>query len=324
MRMLIRNVWWKHFPVLLSAMAIFLISTPYVQSSDEHAVQAPLAARSILLDGCFAGNRIVAVGERGHVLLSDDQGVSWRQASQVPSQATLTGVYFQNENLGFAVGHDAVILKTEDKGESWKLVYSAPEEERPFLDVLFLDINTGFAVGAYGFFLTTHNSGKTWTSEYISEDDYHFNQIAQSSGGTLFIAGESGKIYVSKDKGDNWQDVVSPYSGSFFGVLPLRDGPSLFFGLRGSLFRYREQDNFWDQVSSPIKVLLNDGHEMANGNIVVVGMAGTILISKDKGKSFIYKPQSNRLSISAVIQARDGALILIGEYGARRFDWKIP
>lgn len=34
----------------------------------------PLAGRSSLLDITRAGSRLVAVGERGHVLLSDDQG----------------------------------------------------------------------------------------------------------------------------------------------------------------------------------------------------------------------------------------------------------
>ena len=42
----------------------------------------PLAAGSLLLDLAAAGSRLVAVGERGHVLLSDDQGVTWRAGEE--------------------------------------------------------------------------------------------------------------------------------------------------------------------------------------------------------------------------------------------------
>ncbi|MCP4657928.1 MAG: hypothetical protein GY856_21175, partial [bacterium] len=79
----------------------------------EHSVPAPLAWRSLLLDGVAVGGLMVAVGERGHVLLSTDQGTKWHQA-EVPTRATLTGVYFHDERNGWAVGHDAVILRTRD------------------------------------------------------------------------------------------------------------------------------------------------------------------------------------------------------------------
>src|ERR1044071_614770 len=54
----------------------------------------PLASSSLLLDLSMAGSRMVAVGERGHVLLSDDQGATWRQAKSVPTRAMLTAVFF--------------------------------------------------------------------------------------------------------------------------------------------------------------------------------------------------------------------------------------
>ncbi|MBN3816731.1 sialidase, partial [Paraburkholderia sp. Se-20369] len=54
-----------------------------------------------------AGARIVAVGERGVILLSDDDGKHWRPASVTPDQpSTLTQVRFVTPSLGIAVGHD--------------------------------------------------------------------------------------------------------------------------------------------------------------------------------------------------------------------------
>ena len=66
----------------------------------EHATPSPRAARSLLLDVARAGDRIVAVGEWGYVVLSDDGGVTWRQAREVPTRVTLTGVYFVDARRG--------------------------------------------------------------------------------------------------------------------------------------------------------------------------------------------------------------------------------
>ena len=65
-----------------------------------------------------AGKRIVSVGERGVILLSDDDGKSWRQA-KVPVSTTLTRVMFPEEKTGWAVGHYGVVLKSVDGGETW-------------------------------------------------------------------------------------------------------------------------------------------------------------------------------------------------------------
>ena len=112
----------------------------------------------LLIDAAQVDGLTVAVGTRGIVLLSEDNGESWRQVS-VPTRSMLTGVYFADRQHGWAVGHDAVILRTRDGGESWQRVYHDPEQERPFLDVWFRDANEGFVVGSYGMLLHTVDGG---------------------------------------------------------------------------------------------------------------------------------------------------------------------
>ena len=77
----------------------------------EYAVASDMASEALLLDVASAGSRLVAVGEFGHVLLSDDKGTSWRQAASVPTRNTLVGVTFLDNQTGYAVGHAATILK---------------------------------------------------------------------------------------------------------------------------------------------------------------------------------------------------------------------
>ena len=121
----------------------------------------PLAARSLLLDAATAGDRILAVGERGHVLISDDHGQSWIQA-KVPTRSTLTAVAAADRQHAWAVGHDGVILHSADGGLSWGCQRFAPEDDRPLLDVWFADRERGLAIGAFGTVLATADGGDSW------------------------------------------------------------------------------------------------------------------------------------------------------------------
>ena len=142
---------------------------------------------TLTLDAFAVDGAYVAVGERGHILISTDGGETWQQ-QQVPTRTALTGVYFHDRNLGWVVGHDSAILRTTDGGTTWELVNWAPEDEAPFFDVWFSDADNGVVIGAYGSYYETTDGGTTWSSRWISEDDWHLHKIARSEGGRLYIA----------------------------------------------------------------------------------------------------------------------------------------
>ena len=79
------------------------------------------AAASLQLSVTRAGKRLVSVGERGLVLLSDDDGRSWRQARSVPVSVALTQVRFVSDTLGWAVGHSGVVLQLGASRVAWQL-----------------------------------------------------------------------------------------------------------------------------------------------------------------------------------------------------------
>ena len=62
-----------------------------------------------------------------------------------------------------------MILKSENEGKKWTKVFSAPDDQKPLMDVLFIDANRGFAVGAYGSFYETADAGKTWKARKLLE-----------------------------------------------------------------------------------------------------------------------------------------------------------
>jgi photosystem II stability/assembly factor-like uncharacterized protein len=286
------------------------------QDVPEHAVHAPLAARSLLLDAAAVDGMLVVVGERGHILRSTDQGSTWEQA-EVPTRANLTGVYFHDASVGWAVGHDGVILKTVDGGLTWERQRWAPEEENPLLEVWFSSADKGFAIGAYGTFLVTDDGGATWTFEPIGDADWHLHQLRPSTGGRLYMAAEAGFAYRSDDGGVTWTELPSPYEGSFFGVLPLEDDAVLLFGLRGHLFRSSDAGETWTEVETPTVAMLTDGTVLDDGRILITGLGGTVLVSADGGHSFSIVEQPSRRGIQAVVQASPDSLLLVGEFGTR-------
>lgn len=310
--------------VILFACVALLNSLPHVAlagqaqpSKPEYSVIAPLAPRSLLLDGASLDRRVVVAGGRGHILITEAPFQSWQQI-RVPTRATLTGVFFYDRTLGWAVGHDQVILRTSDSGQSWQRVYCRPHEYRPLLDVWFQDTKNGFAIGAYGLFLETSDGGNTWAARQISEDDFHLNHITSSATGRLYMAAEAGTIYRSDDAGKTWTSLPSPYDGSFFGTLPLHDDTLLLFGLRGHLFRSEDAGKTWVEVETATEAMLTSGLVLDDGTIIIAGLAGTVLVSRDGGQSFTLHQQSDRQGIAALVQAADGSVILIGEFGVKK------
>ncbi len=311
----------------LATVVLLLALLAPAAARAEEAVKAPLAAESLLLDGAAAGARLVVVGERGHILVSTDDGASWIQA-EVPTRVLLTAVHMHDDRTGWAVGHDAVILRTGDGGETWSEVYRAPEEELPLLDVWFRDERTGFAVGAYGYFLATGDGGETWTPRAVSVDDFHLNAlIPVAADGTgaqpspsrrLFIAAEAGVVYRSDDDGTTWRELPSPYAGSWFGGLALDENRVLLTGLRGHLFRSEDGGETWTQLETGTHALLTGAVRLPSGTIVVTGLEGSVLTSRDEGRSVSTARLPLREGISAALPLADGGVLLIGEFGVRR------
>ncbi|MEL7558588.1 WD40/YVTN/BNR-like repeat-containing protein [Stutzerimonas chloritidismutans] len=315
---------------LCSVLSILFLAAPaQAQNPAEpgvrYAIESQKAATSLLLDIAHAGKRLVAAGDRGHILYSDDGGATWTQA-KVPTRQLLTAVYFADEQHGWAVGHDALILGTTDGGQTWTQQYENREGEVPLLDVWFENAQHGFATGAYGVLLETTDGGKNWedvADRLDNEDGFHLNAIAEIPGSGLFIVGEMGGMFRSADMGETWERVESPYQGSFFGVVGGGEpGVVVVFGLRGNLFRSTDFGDSWQAIEllddgDTVESGLADGNRLADGRIVVVGHGGTVLSSEDNGKSFTLFSRPDRRSLSGVVSNPDGNLILVGQSGVR-------
>ncbi len=299
----------------LSAWLSIAANAAPVQPQPRPATMARLAAQSMLLDAAVAGKRVVAVGERGHILVSDDNGTLWHQVP-VPTQATLTAVYFVDAQHGWVVGHDATILHSNDGGDNWVLQHQAPQDQQPLLDIWFKNKNDGYAFGAYGLYLVTHDGGQSWSAKTInSEEDFHFNSVISTTDGQLYIAGEAGSLYRSPDPAQGWSKLKSPYKGSFFGILALEDNSLIIFGLRGKIYRSTDQGDTWTEIQSRTEASLMGGTVLKDGRVFIVGLGGVILESTDAGQSFTLHTRADRIGLSTILQTPRKNLLVFGEMG---------
>ena len=305
---------------ILWMATLALLAVAVAGTAEEQAIQSRLATKTLLVDATRADGRLVAVGEWGHVLLSDDGGGSWRQARSVPTRITLTDVIFVDPQKGWAVGHDAVVMHTRDGGESWELQHQAPEEELPLLSVWFDETGHGLAAGAFGTLLETRDGGETWRRRPLTsnpDDDKHLNAIFAGPGDSLFIAAESGSIYRSLDDGATWEHLELPYRGSFWGGLRLADGAFLVFGMRGHVFRSDDLGESWQELASGTDQSLQSATIRDDGTVVIVGLGGAVLSSGDGGRTFSAAIEPDRRGIAAAAEGSGGRLLLFGEMGVK-------
>jgi photosystem II stability/assembly factor-like uncharacterized protein len=323
----------------------------FVDPLDTPAQMSPLAAGSLLQGVARAGNWLVAVGQRGHILVSTDGGVTWKQ-SQVPVSSDLTAVFFASDRKGWAVGHDGVILNTLDGGVTWtlqldgmraneRLVESLQHEvkpgpdaaerarlldeakrykelgaDKPFLDVWFADENKGFAVGAYNLIFHTTDGGKNWEPWFDrTENPKLFNLYAiHPAAGGLYIAGEGGLVLKLEPDAQRFRALPVAYKGSFFGVVGSKS-TVLVFGLRGNAFRSDDGGKTWVKVDVGLPASIVGGTTTGDGALLLGDQGGRVVVSQDGGLSFKPAPLKNPMPLAGLADAGNGRLALVGPRG---------
>jgi photosystem II stability/assembly factor-like uncharacterized protein len=327
------------FAALVLALPAVLRAAPVGDALQRPALAVKAPQRTVLLSAALAGARIVAVGERGVIALSDDGGAGWRQAP-CPVNVTLTMVRFADERHGIAVGHGGTVLATDDGGASWtlrldgrraaQLVLAAagtPEARReaerlvadgpdkPFLDVQLWDAQRLLVVGAYGLALHSADGGRSWASwsaRLPNPKALHW-YVARRQGAVLLLAGEQGLLARSDDDGQTFRALASPYKGSWFTADLAADGGIVLAGLRGNVWRSADGGEAWHRVNSPDPASLT---AMARGN------DGALLLASQSGRVLrLHGDALQPLDLppvplpAALLPLRDGTLLALGMTG---------
>jgi photosystem II stability/assembly factor-like uncharacterized protein len=205
---------------------------------------------------------LVAVGNNGVILRSDDWGERWeRSAFRFRAQES------SNASDGGAEAGGAMPRHEAGAGS---------------LTELWGDPASGelWASGRFGMVATSADRGRTWrTIETGSTTDLY--AIWSDGRGTVVAAGREGTVLKSTDRGAHF----APRStGSSSTLLSVReDGPSglVAVGWFGTVLQSSDRGDHWTTVTVPTREDLTTVARHGASELVAVGMRGTALVRRN-------------------------------------------
>ncbi|WP_414878023.1 WD40/YVTN/BNR-like repeat-containing protein [Pseudomonas sp. IT-P100] len=260
------------------------------------------------------GKKLIGVGERGIITLSEDGGSTWHIAENA-GQDTLTDVVFTDADKVWVVGHAGTLLSSVDAGGSWKTVLqgskvselalaeaqrikdTAVSDEQhqlaanlqanaqrmiesgssePLFSLLFTDELHGYAVGAYGVVLRTDDGGHTWKAWLGHVDNPQKLHIyaIAQAQGGIYLVGEQGFIARSTNDGDHFSRLETDFSGSFFTIAAAADKSLYVAGLEGVVIRSTDNGSTWAAVEVATKQSWVASEAMPDGSVILANANG--------------------------------------------------
>jgi photosystem II stability/assembly factor-like uncharacterized protein len=323
----------------------------FVDVLDTPAQPSPLASKGLLQAVAKAGSRLVAVGQRGHIVISIDGGLTWKQAP-VPLSSDLTAVFFADADNGWAVGHDGVVLHSGNGGETWQVQltghqandlllatmeakartvptsadaksllaeaqrYQEQGADKPFLDVWFADALNGYIVGAYNLIFRTTDGGKTWEPWFDRTDNPKFFNLyaIRPVGNELYIAGEGGLVLKLDAAAKRFKALKVPYNGSFFGIAEAGKAV-IAYGLRGNVYRSEDGGMSWEKADAGLAASVVSTTRTSDGALLLAD-AGGRLVSTAAGVQFRKVALKQSVAVTGLVEIGVGRIMLVGPRGA--------
>lgn len=249
------------------ASSLFLTFSPLLG-----AKLMPESKNTLISSLYSTGDRLLAVGERGHVFHWSGQELI---QEPFPHQQFLTGLAEKNGRR-WVVGHDGLIALRQ--GDKWQLQRIQPELEAPLFGLNFQDDKTGFVVGAYGQALLTRDGGLSWKALNISEEQPHLYQAKTDLRGHWYVAGEFGTVAKISMDGDKVKLIDSGSKSTFFGIEVIEEDEWIAYGLRGRLIHGKPMSA--GKIENPRKESLYASLQWRE-YVFFFGSDGTILRYRD-------------------------------------------
>jgi photosystem II stability/assembly factor-like uncharacterized protein len=262
----------------------------------------------------------VVVGTFGSILATSDGGKTWERRDS-GTDVPIFGVDLAPDGKnGWAVGASGLILRTTDGGKTWTRQKSPLKEPRHLFTVAAVDANTGWAVGDWGAIVSTSDGGATWQDRSLGiltveteespdrqttviTEDVILNDVQFVDGQHGFIAGEFGMLLATADGGATWTHRDLGTDQTIFGMDFTTPERGWIVGIDGLVMQTTDAGVTWTvQLGSRERELLEDvdivaamdkpglyGIDVEGKYGVIVGDAGTLLLTSDGGETWTRK-----------------------------------
>jgi len=239
------------------------------------------------------GNVVVAVGDGGTIVRSDDLGATWSIVS-CPTTQDLISLNNGGSHLR-AGGAGGDSPQSFDGGVTWQFFGTNPPGTSP--EIFSKATSVAFVATAEGGLYRTTNAGVSW-QEQISPTGVPFHAGAGTTGSPGLVVGDQGTIWHTTN-GVDWAPVTSGTD------VALRDceGPNVYsivVGDGGTILTSDQNAISWTPRSSGTTANLNAFDRFGDAHAIVVGDGGVILWSTDSGEPWCALPSGTPANLRGV------------------------
>ena len=283
-----------------------------------------LATKANPLDVAFTDNSHgFLVGSNRLILETNDGGASWAErALDLPEEENfrLISIDFRGEE-GWIAGQPGLLLHTTDGGQNWsRLFLDTKLPGEPYL-ITALGPNQAELATNVGAIYETRDGGTNWQAE-VEDAAGAVRELRRFNDGRYVSVSSLGNFFSTWDPGQGtWQphQRISSQRLQSMGFQP--DG-SLWMLARGAQIRFNPAGGNVEEWGKAVIPITNGfGYlDMAwapDGSIWTGGGSGTLLVSRDAGKSWQKDPvgETQGTNFNRIAFLSDGKGFVLGERG---------
>ena len=315
----VHRAWWPIGLLVTASMALAAeeaVVERVRDPLDRPSMMSEKAATSLLTAVTRAEARLVAVGDRGIVLTSDDNGTTWTQRP-TPVSVLLTNVHFADGARGWAVGHGGVILATGDGGLHWTRVLDGVQ----LAALMLKDAQIRADAIPVGEGEAAARAAKDVDAARLLVDDgpdKPFLDLYVDETVGLLVVGAYGLVMHSSDGGatwESWQDRVPNPTGSHIYSVVRSGGALYLVGEQGSVFRSDDLGESFVALQPPYEGSFFGAVAVGERDLIVFGLRGNAFVYRDEAQEW----QSVKLPTSATVNGglrlKDGSIGLVTQAG---------
>jgi len=323
------------FAVHLSVVA--LVIAGYVIANEDKAISFAMlpaiktesAQASLLLDAATRGERILVVGEQGHILYSDDRGSSWSHAD-VPVSLAITAVTFAGADEAWATAHDGVLLHSADNGASWQVKLTGVDVAR--LSVQAAEERVALLEAKLQQATPETREDLEWA---LDDATFAVDDATEAVDGGVttpllnvwfanendgYALGAYGVFLRTSDGGSTWRPdsnrLDNPDKYHLYSMTRSSAGTLLVAGEAGTLLRSLDAGQTWERLESPYQGSFFGAIAAADGSLLVFGLKGNVFRSTDEGATWSAIDTGDQRTLLGGMTRPDGTIILVGSAGA--------
>lgn len=288
---------------------------------DTPALESPLAIKNLLNGVAVAGKRLICVGQRGHILYSDDQGKKWTQAN-VPVSSDLVAVSFPSPQKGWAVGHDGVVLHSTNGGASWIKQFDGRAAAQVMASYHKgwkncsschdkIETPKGTPQGTEGALMADL---KSFTEQ---GPDKPFLDVWFENETTGFIVGAFNLIFRTVDGGKSWEPWFDRTENSkryhLYAIRPV--GQDLFIsGEQGLVLKLDRKTGRFAAQKTPYNGTFF-GITGKPGSVIAFGLRGNVFRSTNGGSGWQKVETGVQAGLTGATITLDGRIVLVSQNG---------